>query len=131
MTLYAVSINVHTGWNAMSNMNTRYSKYAPLLCFYFSTLWLNIHSLLLFLFCFSTLQLISNSLHRLVPTFDGNLSLVHRIAAIHVAFRENSECIHWFGQLTSLSPGILESLLQSEQLPAEKEDFMVCVYQLL
>ena len=82
-------------------------------------------------FLFSTLQLISNSLHRLVPTFDGNLSLVHRIAAIHVAFRENSECIHWFGQLTSLSPGILDSLLQSEQLLAEKDDCIVCVYQLL
>ena len=58
-------------------------------------------------------------------TIDGNVSLVGRIAAIHVVHAESCECIHWFGQLTSQSPGILGSLIQSAEQTAGEDDCMV------
>ena len=54
------------------------------------------------------------------------MSLVGRIAAIHVVYAESSECIHWFCQLTSQSPGILGGLVQSVELTACENDCMVC-----
>ena len=47
--------------------------------------------------------------------FTDHVTLVGRIAAVHVVYRANSEYIHWFGQLTSHSPGILPGLIQSVQ----------------
>ena len=41
------------------------------------------------------------------------MSLIGRIAAVHVVYRECCERIYWFGQLTSHSPGVLEGLVQS------------------
>ncbi|CAI8002393.1 E3 ubiquitin-protein ligase rnf213-alpha [Geodia barretti] len=64
-------------------------------------------------------QLIQGSLHSLIirsPDFGivgGGVSLIGRIAAVHVVYRECCECIYWFGQLTSHSPGVLEGLVQS------------------
>ena len=64
-------------------------------------------------------QLIQGSLHSLIvrsPDFGivgGDVSLIGRIAAVHVVYRECCECIYWFGQLTSHSPGVLEGLVQS------------------
>ena len=63
--------------------------------------------------------MIQDSIHRLVERSldfgikDGSVSLVARIAAVHVVFREYSECIYWFGQLTSHNPGILQGIFQS------------------
>ena len=79
----------------------------------------------------SLTQLIQDSLYNLVvrcpdfSTIDGNVSLVGRIAAVHVVYAESCEGIHWFGQLTSQSPGILSSLLQSVEQTAGQDDCMV------
>ena len=77
-------------------------------------------------FCFS-LQLIQDSLHNMVvrspdfSTIDGNVSLIDRIAAVHVVYQANCECIHWFGQLTSHRPAILDGLQTEGQ-----DDTFVC-----
>ena len=81
--------------------------------------------------CVYTLQLIQDSLHNMVvrssdfSTIDGNVSLIGRIAAVHVVFRESCECIHWFGQLTSHKPGILEGLVKSAEQTVGQDDCMV------
>ena len=55
-------------------------------------------------------------------SLDGHVSLVSRIAAVHVVYRASSECIHWFSQLTSHCAGIMNPL---QQLVGEDE-CMVC-----
>ena len=80
---------------------------------------------------YHALQLIQDSVHNMVvkspdfSTIDGNVSLIGRIAAVHVVFRESCECIHWFGQLTSHKPGILEGLVKSAEQTAGQDDCMV------
>lgn len=41
---------------------------------------------------------------------DGNITLVHRIAALHVVYQMNNSQIMWFGQLVSLFPGLMVHL---------------------
>ena len=41
---------------------------------------------------------------------DGNITLLHRIAALHVVDQMNLSQIMWFSQLVSLSPGIMVHL---------------------
>ncbi|CAI8034865.1 E3 ubiquitin-protein ligase RNF213 [Geodia barretti] len=73
-------------------------------------------------------QLIQDSLHCLVvksqdfSTIDANISLIDRIAAVHVVYQTNCESIHWFGQLTFHSPGILEGLAESIKQTTGYED---------
>ena len=59
-------------------------------------------------------------------SFDGNVTLVSRIAAVHVVYRASSECIHWFAQLTSHYAGILPSV-QSIQQETGQDKCMVCL----
>jgi hypothetical protein len=54
------------------------------------------------------------------------MSLVGQIAAVHVVYRECCDCIHWFGQLTSHRPGILESLV--EQTTDQKDSMMLHLF---
>lgn len=61
------------------------------------------------------MQLISCALDSLVHgdgfcSVDGNITLVHRIAALHVVDEMNRSKILWFAQLVSLSPGIMVHL---------------------
>ena len=58
-------------------------------------------------------------------SLDGHVTLVDRIAALHVVYRANSEYIHWFGQLTSRSPGILSGLVQSVQQTVGQDECIV------
>ena len=80
----------------------------------------------------AALQLIQDSLHYLVvknqdfSTIDGNISLIDRIAAVHVVHETNCESIHWFGQLTFHSPGILEGLAESVKQTAGQDEVSVC-----
>ena len=53
---------------------------------------------------------------------DGHISLVHRIAAVHVVYRASSECLHWFGQLTAHRPGILAGVRQAVQQTAGQDE---------
>ena len=61
-------------------------------------------------------------------SIDGNILLVGRIAAVHVVYRETSQCIHWFGQLTSHRPGILDGLVKSTEQTAGQDDCMVLTH---
>lgn len=47
-------------------------------------------------------------------SLDGGVTLTTRIAAVHIVHRATCEHIHWFGQLTSYSPGILSGMVQEE-----------------
>ena len=76
-------------------------------------------------------QLIQDCVHRMVVTgddftsLDDHVTLVGRIAAVHVVYRANSEYIHWFSQLTSHKPGILPGLVQSvKQTVGQDEDIV-------
>jgi tetrahydromethanopterin S-methyltransferase subunit F len=57
-------------------------------------------------------QLITNSLHVVIST-DGVVtgrSLIHYLAALHIAYHKNKAKIEWFSQLVSFNPGIMISL---------------------
>ena len=41
---------------------------------------------------------------------DGNVTLLHRVAALHVVYQINKSQILWFGQLVAHSPGIMVHL---------------------
>ena len=71
-------------------------------------------------------QLIQDSLHSGVVSLDSYMTLVSRIAALHVVYRESSESIHWFAQLTSLAPGILVGLRQSIPERTGETERLVC-----
>ena len=58
-------------------------------------------------------------------TLDGHVTLISRIAAVHVVYRATSECIHCFGQLTSHNPGILAGLVKSAEHTVGQDDHMV------
>ena len=76
-------------------------------------------------------QLIQDSLHNMVvrasdfSSMDGHVTLISRIAAIHVVYKATSESIHWFGQLTSQNPGILAGLVKLAQQTAGQDEHMV------
>ena len=38
---------------------------------------------------------------------DGDVTLLHRIAALHVVYEHNKSQIMWFGQLVALSPEVM------------------------
>ena len=59
-------------------------------------------------------------------SFDENVTLVSRIAAVHVVYRASSECIHWFAQLTSHYAGILPGV-QSILQETVQDKCMVCL----
>ena len=69
------------------------------------------------------LQLIQDSLLIFIKNnMDGSMSLIEKIAAVHVVYRESSKYIDCFGQLTSYSPGILDSFVNKT---ADQVDCMV------
>ena len=43
---------------------------------------------------------------------DGNVTLLHRIAALHVVYEHNKSQILWFGQLVALSPEVIIHLYE-------------------
>ena len=49
------------------------------------------------------------------PADDGQKTLTSKIVAVHVVYHSVEEHIHWFGQITSHQPGILEELLIDSQ----------------
>ena len=38
---------------------------------------------------------------------DGNITLIHRIAALHIVYEMNRSQVLWFGQLVAYSPEIM------------------------
>lgn len=38
---------------------------------------------------------------------DGSVTLIHRIAALHVVYDRNRPQVLWFGQLVTLSPEVM------------------------
>lgn len=38
---------------------------------------------------------------------DGNITLIHRIAALHIVYEKNKSQVLWFGQLVAYSPEIM------------------------
>ncbi len=38
---------------------------------------------------------------------ESNLTLLHRIAALHIAYEKNKSQVLWFGQLVALSPEVM------------------------
>ena len=67
---------------------------------------------MIYLYCLS--KLISAALDALVhgDIFRPTESLLHKIAAVYVVYKMNESQILWFGQLVSLSPGVLIHLLE-------------------
>lgn len=59
------------------------------------------------------------------------LTLGRKIAAVHVMYRKNRECIHWFGQLTFHIPEILPSLIQDVQHKEGKDGCMVSIMYMI
>ncbi len=58
------------------------------------------------------LQLLSSALDALVNggkycSVESNLTLLHRIAALHIAYEKNKSQVLWFGQLVALSPEVM------------------------
>ena len=51
------------------------------------------------------------------PADDGQKTLTSKIVAVHVVYHSVEEHIHWFGQITSHQPGILEQLANSQKGP--------------
>ena len=45
---------------------------------------------------------------------DGNITLIHRVSALHVVDKMNTSQILWFSQLVSLSPGIMIHLKRTD-----------------
>jgi hypothetical protein len=75
------------------------------------------------------LQLIACALDALVHgdgfcSVDGNTTLLHRVAALHVVDHMNLSQIWWFSQLVSLSPGVMVHLNTSD---VSNRDEMVSV----
>jgi hypothetical protein len=76
-----------------------------------------------------SLQLIACALDALVHgdgfcSVDGNTTLLHRVAALHVVDHMNLSQILWFSQLVSLSPGVMVHLNTAD---ASNRDEMVSV----
>jgi len=53
------------------------------------------------------------------PLEERNKTLTSKIIAVHVVYHSVEEHIHWFGQLTSYMPGILETLSPNQEQPKE------------
>ena len=53
------------------------------------------------------------------PSEERRKTLTSRIIAVHVVYHSVEEHIHWFGQLTSYMPGILETLSPNQEQPQE------------
>ncbi len=41
---------------------------------------------------------------------DGNITLIHRIAALHIVYEMNRSQVLWFGQLVAHSPEVMTRL---------------------
>ena len=52
-------------------------------------------------------------------------TLTKMIIAVRIAYHNAEEHIHWFGQLTSLMPGILEKLDASYKQPQESPEMVL------
>ena len=52
---------------------------------------------------------------------DGNVTLLHRVAALHVVYQINKTQILWFGQLVAHSPGIMVHLRNENKYCDENE----------
>ena len=53
------------------------------------------------------------------PLEERKKTLTSSIIAVHVVYHSVEEHIHWFGQLTSYMPGILETLSPNQEQPPE------------
>ena len=76
-------------------------------------------------------QLITDTIHNQIihgsdfTSIDGHMNLTNRIAAVHVVYNSVWEELHWFGQLTSLHPGLLPSLTREGGQGAAGDEDMV------
>ena len=77
-------------------------------------------------FVFSLSQIIWNTIHNLIihgsmlNSASGQMTLNKWITAVHIVYNSVCEELHWFGQLTSLHPGIV-SILASEDVQMTEE----------
>jgi hypothetical protein len=74
-------------------------------------------------------KLIEESLHHIIASNqefkckESHMMLTNKLVAVHVVYRANSGQIHWFGQLTTHSPGILSGLVHAaEQHNSRRKD---------
>lgn len=79
------------------------------------------------------LQLICSSLDALVHgdrfnSVDGNISLLTRVAALHVAYQMNRSQVLLFGQLVALYPGIMVHLSKVEH---DKNEMVLQLYWII
>ena len=52
---------------------------------------------------------------------DGNITLIHRIAALHIVYEMNQSQVLWFGQLVAHSPEVMihltpEAIFNKEEM---------------
>ena len=77
---------------------------------------------------FTITQLITDALHSIIKhgseftSAERHMTLIDWIAAVHVVYVFTCEKIRWFGQLTSLNPAVVSSLLEK---PSPEEGSMV------
>ena len=56
---------------------------------------------------------------------DGNITLIQRIAALHIVYENNRQQVLWFGELVAHSPEVMIRL--TKENISDKEE-MVCCY---
>ena len=57
---------------------------------------------------------------------DGNVTLLDRVAALHVVYQINKSQILWFGQLVAHSPGIMFHLRNEKDYCDSNEMVINC-----
>ncbi len=57
---------------------------------------------------------------------DGSVTLIHRIAALHIVYEMNKSQVLWFGQLVALSPEVM-IYLHSDNI-SHGDEMVHCFY---
>ena len=83
-------------------------------------------------------QLLASALDALVHgdeycTQDGNITLIHRIAALHIVYEKNRSQVLWFGQLVAYSPEVMihltkENICDKEEMVCHKNIRSFCLF---
>ena len=60
-------------------------------------------------------------------SFDGNMTLIGRIASLHVVYQLNKARVLWFGLLVKLNPGAMVNLRNDEVRNKSEMVYDFCV----
>lgn len=55
---------------------------------------------------------------------DGNITVIHRITALHIVYEMNKSQVLWFGQLVAQSPEVMISLTPENICDKEEMVYM-------